>query len=99
MTEKRIAVHRGTTAGGGEVRVDLVAKADGGITVAEQDTSPEAQAAWGDDDVETFLEVPAEGRDALLAALLAERWARGERFTSLRELLAAREVPHSFFVF
>jgi hypothetical protein len=71
------------------------------------DVGPKLERAFGDDEIETYLEIDAADLPALSAALgeatadpmtlLAERYRDDTMATThLRELLAEHKVPHRF---
>ena len=91
------------------VRVWLERSADGGITLLSHDIGPGLERFFGDDEIETFLEIDADQLPALAAALgdasadpmslLATRYHDDSMATThLRELLAEHDIPHRFSV-
>jgi len=106
MTEEIVLF--GGQLGTQSVRVWLERRA-GGIALLSHDMGSGLEAAFGTDEIETFLEVDAADLPALAVALghagadplplLAARHRGDSMATShLRELLSEHGIPHRFFV-
>ena len=89
------------------VRVWLERTAAGGIMLLSHDIGPKLERVFGDDEIETYLEIDAADLPALAAALgdatadpmtlLAARYRDDTMATThLRELLAEHDIPHRF---
>ena len=76
-------------------RVTLLIEADGSLTLRAHEMGAASEAAWGLDDDEVTLTVPAGQVARLALALAAELLAGGaDAIDRLDELCAAHDVPH-----
>ena len=72
----------------------------GDLVLSGQDTGEAPKEFVGDSDLEYFLTVRREHKDALLLALLEQLYRDdGCAVSRLRDLLAAKGIPGEFFSF
>ena len=77
------------------LRVTLLIEPDGALVLRSHDMGATQEAAWGLDDDEVTLSVPAGQAGRLALALAAEFLAGGaDAIVRLAELCEARDVPY-----
>jgi hypothetical protein len=82
------------------IHIEATINDKGDLVLSGQDIGEAPREFRGDSDLEYFLTVRREHKDALLLALLEQLYRDDARAVSgLRDLLAAKGIPGEFFSF
>ncbi len=80
-----------------KTRIDVIHNADGSVTVSGYDWGAAPEAAFGRDELDYELRIPAHAVPAAVTALLRAVLAPSETpMTTLRAALEADQVDHKF---
>ena len=92
MSEETIEIYRDAVPGARRV-IWIEARGDGSVGLAAQDIGKTVEAVWGDSDYEFWFGVKAEQKDALLLALLKDKYAgRTQAVDEFRAFCAAAGI-------
>ena len=70
---------------------------DGDLVLSAQDLGKAPQAVWNRDEYEFWATVAPDQKDALLLALIADRFGgQGDAVDRFRDWLTAHGIPHEF---